>query len=466
MRKIAINIFLILLSGLSFTQNSIKAEFSGLANQQIRLSGYSGFETYMIDSVQADKNGHFQLSFDKDDVGIAYLQSEQNKSLVVILEEAEDLKLKGETLEFTESIQIVHGKQNQLFEQYAKEHPKREQTLSAWEYLEKIYQKDSLFIGVEEAKQGIQKEKKRIKAADSLFLAHLPKDSFVAFYLPLRKLVSSVSTIAQYRTEEIPATIAAFRKIDYTNTRLYKSGLLANVLESHFWLMENSGRSLDSVYLEMNTSIDQIVENLADSEEQLNEISQYLFQLLEKRSLYPASEYLALKLLTQNSCTLNDDLARQLESYRAMKIGNTAPEIEFNGNAVLNGTKIEHLKFLSEIESSYKVVIFGAGWCQACVQELYQLIPLYEKWKTNKVEVVFISMDTEETIYEEWSQLLPFYSYCDFQKWDSQAVQDYYVFASPTLFLLDQDQKIILRPQSVTQIDAWVDFYLVEGNEK
>ena len=61
------------------------------------------------------------------------------------------------------------------------------------------------------------------------------------YYLPLRKLVSSVSTIAQYRTEEIPAAIVAFRNIDYTDPRLYKSGLVADAIESHFWLLENSG---------------------------------------------------------------------------------------------------------------------------------------------------------------------------------------------------------------------------------
>jgi len=53
----------------------------------------------------------------------------------------------------------------------------------------------------------------------------------------------------------------------------------------------------------------------------------------------------------------------------------------------------------------------------------------------------------------------------DYRKWDSQAVNDYYTFATPTLFLLDKDQKIILRPDSVKQVDAWVDFYLKENKE-
>ncbi len=148
-------------------------------------------------------------------------------------------------------------------------------------------------------------------------------------FLPVRKLVSSVSTIAQYRTEEIPDAIAAFRQMDYTDSRLWKSGLLRETIEAHFWLIENSGRSLDSVFVEMNISIDHMINNLQSDEKKLNEVTDYLFRLLEQRSLFNSSEYLALKVLNEVSCTIDNNLAAQLESYRAMKIGNTAPDFVF-----------------------------------------------------------------------------------------------------------------------------------------
>jgi hypothetical protein len=129
------------------------------------------------------------------------------------------------------------------------------------------------------------------------FWQALDPDTYVSWFLPVRKLVSSVPTIAQYRTEQIPGAIAAFRKMDYTDNRLWKSGLLRETIEAHFWLIENSGRSLDSVYVEMNISIDHMIENLVTDEKKFNEITGYLFKLLEQRSLFGASEYLALKVL-------------------------------------------------------------------------------------------------------------------------------------------------------------------------
>jgi len=397
---------------------------------------------------------------------MGYLLSENVKSFVVTLAVDENLQLEGRNFSLPETILIKNGEQNQFFEQYASEHPRREQTLSAWDYLTKIYRKDSLFAVHEVPKQAIETEKQRIKAADSLFLANLPKDFYVSYYLPLRKLVSSVSTIAQYRTEEITATIQTFREIDYSDKRLYKSGLLKETIDAHFWLIENSGRSLDSVYIEMNKSIDILVENLLQDEQKLNEISEYLFQFLEKRSLFKASEYLALRLLNNQACTITNNFAAHLESYRVMKKGNLAPDFEFNGDVIAPTCETGNLpNKLSDIKSNYTVVVFGASWCPQCPKELYQMKRLYDKWKKHNVEVVFVSLDEEKETFKRFAKIFPFISICDYQKWESDAVKNYHLFATPTLYLLNNKREILLRPNSVSQLDSWVDWYLVQGNK-
>lgn len=241
----------------------------------------------------------------------------------------EDINIIGEALSYPETINIISGQENQWFEQYAKEHPRREQALSAWMYLHKIYGEDSIFFDQKLALSAIEEEKLRITKEDVAFIESLPQDSYVKWYLPIRKLVSSASTIAQYRPEELPETVKAFRNIDYTDSRLYKSGLFKDAIESHFWLLENSGKPLDTVFEEMKISIDAMILKLATNEGIFNEVTDYLFDLLEKHSLFKASEYLALKVLNEESCTINNDLAKQLETYRAMKKGNIAPEIIF-----------------------------------------------------------------------------------------------------------------------------------------
>ena len=447
-----------------FNAQFITGNLSLLSNQQIKLEGFTGLKTYAISNATADEKGNFKLTYSQSDYGVGYLMSADEKPLFVILS-GEDIEIIGEALSYIETIKITKGQENKWFEQYAKEHPLREQALIAWVYLEKIYTQDALFAVQEHPIKNIQTEKLRIKTEDAAFLAHLPKGSYVSWFLPTRKLVSDVSTVAQYRPEEIPATIAAFRAMDYTDQRLYKSGLFKDAIESHFWLLENNGKSLDSVFIEMKISIDAMMINLVKDEQKLNEVTDYLFDLLERHSLSRAAEYLALKVLNETSCTINSDLAKQLESYRAMKKGNIAPDIKFGNSTYLNGVKQAMFNNLTNLTTPYTLVVFGASWCPKCMEELPKLIQNYVKWRNVGVEVVYVSLDTDQQVFEQAVKSYPFFAYCDYEKWESKVVKDYYVFGTPTFYLLDSKREILLRPNSVSQMDAWVDWYLIQGNK-
>ncbi len=449
----------------NYSQHTVNGTFPNLSGQKVKLVSYYGFDTYTVDTTTVCEKGKFRLNYSSDDFGMAYLSDQNNNVFIVILAEGENLKIEGETLAFAKTLVIKTGEQNKLFEQYANEHIQREQVLSAWNYLEKIYNLDSLFSAHDVARQAISEEKHRIKEEDKAFLTSLDPNSYISWFLPVRKLVSSVPTIAQYRTQEIPAAIDAFRNLDYTDQRLYKSGLLQDVIESHYWLIENSGRSLDSVFIEMNISIDYMIENLKADEKKFNEISEFLFNFLESRSLYQSSEYLAVKILDEFARKIEDNLAKQLESYRAMKIGNTAPDFEFKGDVFSADYIIENIpQKLSDINSKYIVVVFGASWCAKCASELHEIALLHSKWKSQDVETVFVSLDEDKQLFNNFTADFPFMSICDYQKWDSPIVEAYHIHAVPTMYLLSRELEILLRPNSAKHMDSWVDWFLIKGN--
>ena len=90
---------------------------------------------------------------------------------------------------------------------------------------------------------------------------------------------------------------------------------------------------------------------------------------------------------------------------------------------------------------------------------------MYSQWKKNGLDVLFVSLDDDEAAFNQFTMAFPFVSICDFKKWESPLVNDYYVSATPTMFLLDKNKKILLRPISANQVDAWVNWFLVEGNQ-
>jgi thiol-disulfide isomerase/thioredoxin len=231
---------------------------------------------------------------------------------------------------------------------------------------------------------------------------------------------------------------------------LYKSGLFKEAIDNHFWLLENSGRSLDSVYIEMKISIDAMVKNLVKDNTILNEATGHLFNLLEQHSLFQASEYLAIKLLNEKGSTLDSDLAKKFESYRAIKVGTTAPDISFSNSS-------KDFATLSEVKSNYKLVVFGSSWCSQCVEEIPKLKNFYTAWQRKyDLEIVFISLDTEKDEYAAFTRDFRWINSCDYQKWEGKAVRDYYVFATPTMFLLDESGTILMKPASAAHANAWL----------
>lgn len=436
---------------------TISGTLSALPNKALRLEGFEGLKTYLIDSTITDSHGNFTLTFNTKDYGMGFLSTPENKPLILILVN-EDVEVKGSLPDVLETLSFIKGFQNKAFERYSKDHPKREQALSAYDYLNKMYLTEPLFNKHKKPLKAIQTEKNRIKVEDAAFLNSLPNNSYVAWFLPIRKLISNVPIVAQYKPEEIPATLAALRQIDYSDPRLYKSGLFRDAIESQVWFIENTSGSLDSVFVELNRSIDIILQSLELDESKYNEVTDYLFNLLERRSLFTSSEYLALKVLNDNSCTIKQDLAFQLETYRTMKKGNTAPEIIFPQTTFL--PIHTQSKKLSEISSEYTLVVFAAGWCSHCIEEIPKIKPLYTKWLEKGVEVVLVSLDETPAEFEKFVAEFPFISTCDFKKWDSPIAKDYFIFGTPTMFLLDKDRKIVLRPSSVKQVEAWVDWYI------
>ncbi|MBU3926744.1 MAG: TlpA family protein disulfide reductase, partial [Bacteroidetes bacterium] len=120
---------------------------------------------------------------------------------------------------------------------------------------------------------------------------------------------------------------------------------------------------------------------------------------------------------------------------------------------------------LSDLKSKYTVVVFGASWCPQCPQDLSQIAGFYKKWGKYDVEVVFVSLDENEKLFKSFVGVFPFISLCDYQKWESPAAISYHVSATPTIYLLDDKRQILLRPNSVKQLDSWIDWYLIQGNK-
>lgn len=448
MKKI-VGVFIIAFSILQLTAQSLKGQLQNQAGQTISLTGFNYYKSIALANSTLDSLGFFTLPYPENYRGMAVLKTQDGSSLLVVLDK-EDCILKGTHLKEQNGLTFTNSNANNNFLKIATNTAFNTKAYAAWHYLEKLYRAPH-FIKKRQTLKNIEKEIQSIAENNATALQSLPKDGYIHWYAPMRTLVSEMPQTAQQYTARLPANLAQFRSIDFTNPNLKTSGVFKELIEGHYLLLENMGQSTDSITVQMNVSTDYILKNIKQNDSLLHTVSTALFKLFEKRSFFKAAAHLSETLLNfkEGTCVLEESLQNKLQKYGVLKVGNTAPDIQLTPT-----------KKLSDITTPV-LLVFGASHCQACKKEALTLLRYHDAWQIKKgLEVVYISLDTDKNAFKKAYQNAPWRTYCDYKGWETQAAKDYFVNATPTYILLDKNSNILVHPKSLSQVNTWVNYKL------
>lgn len=147
---------------------------------------------------------------------------------------------------------------------------------------------------------------------------------------------------------------------------------------------------------------------------------------------------------------------------KGLQIGNKAPSFNIRIDEQLNPTETQHQKLLSlaNIEDKFTLLLFWATWCMHCNEEVPKIGKLVKQFnknnKRNQLKVVAISLDKEPEALISFirkNNLTHFINYSEYTGWDGEIAKKYNVFATPTMYLLDEDKKIIAKPSSIKALE-------------
>lgn len=456
MRTVHCILFFLFINGFSavYGQYTIVGHVPGAVDKEIVLSGFKAKGNNTLGKAKTDAQGKFSLVYPAGYVGAALLEIKEAKSIILMLNK-ENFEMKWGNLDDFSSLIFEHSPENTNLSLGLSLYQNIEAKKAGLSYLIPLYADNP------SRKQYFQKELKYQDQAFSVFLASLPKDSYVAYYIQLRKLISDMPMTASRYVDRFPENEKQFNALDFGEEKLIHSALYKDLFEGYVQLIESyAGSDLDKLYVHLNSSIDLVIKSLKGKPELLQDMSQYLFNLLEKRSLFPAAQHLSLTMLDDSSCQLDVKHQALFEQYRKMAIGKTASDIVFS-------KQVKGYAKLSDIKNKYRLVVFGASWCDKCREELPKLKPYYDNWnKTDDLEIVFISLDQDETAFSNFTKEFPWVSSCDYKSWEGQTVNDYSVFATPTMYLLDTNQKILQKILSVNHLDTMLKGYRGNVNKQ
>jgi thiol-disulfide isomerase/thioredoxin len=418
-------------------QFTVKGVFPNAKEKEVQLVAYYGAKDSVLVQTKTDSVGTFSMVYPRTYRGAAALQITGGASVILLLN-AENLVLKWDDFTAIKALKISDSPENNYFLEAYGINDKAEKKRAALEYLKPLY--DEGTKNSDSMLKLITEEITLNKNSLTQYIAVLPKDCYAKQYLMYRQFLQDLQQ-AKKNPEQVSSIVQRFAGINLGSADLYQSGMVKGMFDDYLEMVLKHYKE-DEVVAYLDQASDHLIADLKNQPKVLNEYTEYVFKLYEKYGKTKAAEHLALSLLLDNKCSIDGKRSDLFEQYRKMAVGATAPDLSFsNCNKAVNR--------LSEIKSKYKVIVFGASWCEECKKEIPQIEEYVIPFKANyDAEIIFIALDTDKAGYESFTKNFTFTTSCDMLSWESPNVKKYHVFATPTYFVLDDKNTILAKPNS------------------
>ena len=239
--------------------------------------------------------------------------------------------------------------------------------------------------------------------------------------------------------------------VDFNDTLSLRSNAWANKAISYLSLYSNNKYTQKQLESEFIKAITIILSKASVNADVYKFLLDYFVGGFDKYHFDAVITYIADNFQDPFSCedqARKTQLQKKLENFKKISIGKIAPDI------AVPDPKGKLIR-LSEIKSEYTLLVFWSSECGHCIQMMPQLKELYDKQKPKRWEVMTVSLDTSR---KEWTtfireQKLNWFNGSELKGFNSISADEYNIFATPTMFLLDSEKKILAKPISYRELE-------------
>lgn len=412
-----------------FAQFSINGQIENYQSKPVIVKIFDNGLPKAIQNIKTDATGHFTAKVPVNYNGIVKLDLPSGGSLD-LLSENENIKFKtayGQTMQ--QNIDIIEGNAQKEFIHVLTQKPLNELNTTVFPYIKNIYKPTDTFY------KAIEAEEKRINSLSN----QTYKSQLVKYIQDLEVL----ATNAKSNVDETTIT-QILNHIQKDDEKLEHSGYMSDLIYGYMNHSFNSGQK-DSPENNLIKATEVLLEKGNIETERGQNILSILFTIVPENN-FPNFYAKYKEKVNGLTCKVTDDLKAKVQNS-ALKIGDKAPNITFE-NA------IKGKKSLYDIKANQKLVVFWASWCPACMKEMPYIKEYYNEFKKNGGEIVAISLDFDQNEFNNATKDFGWYNYTDLLRWDSPIAEKFNVNSTPTLFLLDKDNKIIQKVGHINELIA------------
>ncbi len=408
----------------------------------------SGDKLSLIDTIITKEKGKFFINLNKKSpvIGLYRLIFSPNNWLDFIVD-GEDIELQSEASAILENMLVIKSNSNKLFFDFIKLNRDYKTKNELLQFVMSRFPKNDEYYATTKLRLN-KLQDEYLYFINSVVVENPNK--FIAKYIKSSQLpiinyeLPGEKQLAYLKTNGLD-------KVDFSDVSLINSDVFTNKAIEYLTFYRNPQSTKDQLEKEFTVAVDTILNKAKVNSIVYQQLVEYLIKGFRDFGFDAIINYMVDNYVIKDELCLDEkletSLERRIQQSKNFKAGASVPNLEIPD---INGKKIN----LNDIKSEKTLIIFYASWCPHCQTLVPQIYDLYKNQKPKLFEVLAISIDTSKT---DWQKVvntnnLQWLNGCDFNGWSGKGVIDYYIYATPSMFLLDKNKKVIGLPLTLDDL--------------
>ncbi|MDD4603368.1 MAG: redoxin domain-containing protein [Bacteroidales bacterium] len=446
MKQTLLIVFLVL-SSLVQGQNTLDGTIQHYSHGKVFLLAFYGEKTALVDSTLSDSAGHFSFTFSSFRLSGMYRVQWGKEGLVDLIWNHENIRFVTTRTNPEDSLMIQESVENKINQNYSTLDKVNQTKLQLLMPLVDYYPVKDRFYGT------VVQEMEKIQKKQKIYLDSLVKLYPNTYAVRMAKIYQTPFISSSLGNTERISFLKQhyFDNIDFSDTALLRSTVFANKAISYLALYSNNRLQQKQLEAEFIKAVTIMLSAASVNPEIYKFWLDYLVSGFDKYHFDEVITYIADNFQDPYACedqTRKTALQKKLETFKKLSVGNEAPEVETTDS---KGKPVK----LSDINSEYTLLVFWSSECSHCSAMMPLLKELYDKQKPKRIEVMAISIDTSRAAWTGFlkENRLNWINGSDLKGFGGKAVDDYNIYATPTMFLLDKQKKILAKPITMRELE-------------
>ena len=423
-----------------FAQNYLDGTILRLGKSKVYLLSIYGERIGNMDSTFSDSLGRFHFTLPSNTLAGLYRIGWSKTGSVNLILNGENVKFETFATAAEDSLKIRESRENQILTSFSSMVRLNQSKLELLMPVVDFYPvRDGFYKQLVTEFETIQKT--QLAYLDSL-VRQYPKSYAVRMEKVLQTPYIPGSVSPAVRMEFLKQHY--WDKVDFNDTALLRSNVFADKIISYLSLYQNNRLAQKQLETEFIKAVTISLGAASVNADTYKFMLDYLVGGFDKYHFDDVITYIADNFQDPFSCedaARKSALQKKLDNFKKLAVGKTAPDIQVPD---IRGNKVS----LLAVKNDFTLLVFWSSQCPHCTEMLPKLKTWYDNQKTKKLEVVAVSLDTNRTSWMAFvkKEKLNWLNVSELKGYSGKAEDEYNIYATPTMYLIDRGKKIIAKP--------------------